>query len=66
VDPPFVDWSSLLPAFTTAYDSGSENDCAIERLATSEALAIKLATAFPPLSGGSASRDSYCAAHHGA
>src|SRR4051812_47262092 len=26
-DPTFVDWTSLLPSFTDAYDPTSENDC---------------------------------------
>ena len=35
----------------------------IENYATTEALAIKTATAYGPLSGGSAARDAFCAAH---
>lgn len=36
----------------------------IEEHATQQALAIKLATGYPPLLGGSATRDAFCAAHH--
>jgi len=36
----------------------------IETYATSEALAIKAATAYLPGSGGSAARDAHCAVHH--
>jgi hypothetical protein len=36
----------------------------IEKAATNTAHAIRTATAYPPLSGGSASRDAYCAQHH--
>jgi hypothetical protein len=30
-DPLFVDWTSMLPSFTTAYDPSSENDCTAGR-----------------------------------
>ncbi len=36
----------------------------IETYAASAAQAIKTATAYPPLSGGAASRDAFCGAHH--
>jgi hypothetical protein len=36
----------------------------IENNAATEAKAIAASTAYPPLSGGSSSRDAYCAAHH--
>ena len=36
----------------------------IESNAANEARAIVASTAYPPLLGGNASRDAYCAAHH--
>ncbi len=37
----------------------------IDASAAAEALAITAATAYPPLLGGSAARDAFCAVHHG-
>lgn len=36
----------------------------IEAYAATEAQAIRSATAYPPLTGGSAARDAYCSVHH--
>ena len=51
----------------TAADTPAERAAvaqSIEEYAASEAQAIRAATAYPPLSGGSAARDAYCAVHH--
>jgi hypothetical protein len=50
--------SATTPAERAAAEQGIEN------FAAAEAQAIKAATAYLPLSGGSAARDAYCAKHH--
>ena len=37
----------------------------IEAYAASQAATIRLTLSYPPLLGGSAARDAYCATHHG-
>ena len=37
----------------------------IEAYAASQAATIRLTLSYPPLLGGNAARDAYCATHHG-
>src|SRR3712207_4938404 len=48
-EPPFVDWSSLLPGLTTAFQPDSDNDCASGRVRCIDAAIREMQRRFGPL-----------------
>jgi hypothetical protein len=48
-DPPFVDWTSLLPGLTHAYEPSSENDCVAGRERCVDAVILEMRRRFEPL-----------------
>jgi hypothetical protein len=48
-DPPFLDWSSLLPGFTTQYVPNSENACVSGRVGCVDATVREMTRRFDPL-----------------
>jgi hypothetical protein len=48
-DPPFVEWTALLPGLTTAYEPSSDNDCAAGRTRCVDAVIREMERRFDPL-----------------
>jgi hypothetical protein len=48
-DPPFVEWTALLPGLTSAYEPSSDNDCAAGRTRCVDAVIREMRRRFDPL-----------------
>src|SRR3954449_3448053 len=51
-DPPFVDWTSLLPGLSGSYQPSSENDCTAGRTHCVDAVIREMRRRFDPLAAG--------------